>query len=113
LAADPNDHALSILSLTVTAVIGAVSIIRQRRRDRDDRQQAEQAAVTDSLDTIGTLAVDIAKEIVAGTDDLIAAHRSEVAAELASLRAHVEACDRLTAEQATRIEALTAALDGR
>jgi preprotein translocase subunit YajC len=112
LAADPNDHALSLASLVITGTIGIVSVIRQRRRDRQDKDQAEATAVNDSIGTIGTLAVDIAKEIVAGTDDMIAAHRSEVSAEIEALREHVKACDDLTARQQDRIADLEARLNG-
>ena len=110
LPADPNDHALSVASLVVTGLIGAVSVWRTRRRDRQDRESSERAAATDSLDTIGTLAVDIAREIVAGTDDLISSHRAEVAGELEALRAHVKACDDLTAAQGARIRDLESKL---
>ena len=112
MAADPNDHALSIATLLVTATIGLVSVWRQRKRDRQDRVQAENTAVVDSIGTLGTLAVDIAKEIVAGTDDMISAHRAEVSDELEALRSHVAACDELTARQQERIAALEARLVG-
>jgi len=118
LAADPNDHALSLASLVITGTIGIVSVLRQRRRDRQDKDQAEATAVNDSIGPIGTLAVDIAKEIVAGTDDMIAAHRSEVSAEMDALRdkcarltEHVERCDELTVAQGQRIADLEAQLN--
>ena len=62
--------------------------------------------------------MDIAREIVAGSDDVIAEHRAEVQAEMAELRdkcarltEHVLKCDELTVAQGKRIADLEAQLN--
>jgi len=108
--ADHTDALVSMVSLAVTAGIGSATVWATRRRDKTEATALDKATKVDELATIGSLATDIAREIVAGSDDVIAQHRAEVAAEMDALREHVRKCDELTELQGRRIADLESQL---